>query len=130
MDKLSFSIYKGHARRSLTKVANPLAAILSSNALLSRLAVANITARKAGLSAGTLAAAEASNAILRAQSARDDLIHAAINTAKKTNNIQGVEDAFSTKVHDIILDKTLRTLGNESVLISPVESAKYLLGLH
>jgi hypothetical protein len=129
--KLALAIIDRNSKHT-TKTAMPLAALTPGQALLSRLAMSNITARKAGISAGSIGTAEVANAILRAQAAKDKATHMAINQVEKNiaGGVNPIRNALDTKIQDLILDKSLRTLGNESLLLNPLESAKYLLGIN
>jgi hypothetical protein len=108
MNKLAMSIYKKQA-----------------SLLLPKAVAAATTGRKLGLSASSLAAIETANIILRAQHAKNELIGAAL----ASGNSSGAREALGSSIHDRILDNKLSDLINNSFLMSPIESGKYLLGL-
>lgn len=140
INKIALTIY------SRTKQANlaALQAVASgSTALLPRMAASVLSARKAKLGLQGLGAAEVGNMLLKAEAAKREMLtqHAemlrrAINVAKRgeplpteLSSLKSLNEINNIKLYDIILDKKLRTLGEESVLANPVSGIKTLLGL-
>jgi hypothetical protein len=97
----------------------------TSAVLLPGLATRLAINKKLGIGASSLGAIEASNALLRAQNYRDSLIRGAL----AASDTQGAREALDTSLQDIVLDKKLSQLINDSFVMSPMESSKYLLGL-
>jgi hypothetical protein len=93
--------------------------------LLPKAVAAATTGRKLGLGASSLAAIETANVILRAQHAKNELISKALSSS----NNSAAREALESSLHDRILDNKLSDLINNSFLMSPIESGKYLLGL-
>jgi hypothetical protein len=140
INKMALAIY------NRTKQANlaALQAVASgSSALLPRMAISGIAARKGKIGLQTLGAAEVGNMLLKAEQAKRNMLidaHAKMQKAIKLTtdgkpipanlNTQSLAEINNIKLHDIILDKQLRQLGEESVLASPVSAAKTLLGIN
>lgn len=110
--KLARAIYKNHE----AKVAS---------LILPRLAAAAAANKKLGVGVGSLGAIEMSNILLRAQAGKNELLNAAL----KANDIEKAKQVLGSSVHDMIIDKKVSDLINNSFLMSPIESGKYLLGL-
>lgn len=111
--KLASAIYSKHRRDKV------------SSLLLPRLAAAAAANKKLGVGVGSLGAIEMSNMLLRAQSGKNELLRAALNSG----NIDEAKKVLGASVHDMLLDKKVSDLINNSFLMSPIESGKYLLGL-
>jgi hypothetical protein len=93
--------------------------------ILPRLAAAAAANKKLGVGVGSLGAIEMSNILLRAQAGKNELLNAAL----KANDIEKAKQVLGSSVHDMVLDKKVSDLINNSFLMSPIESGKYLLGL-
>lgn len=140
INKIALTIY------SRTKQANlaALQAVASgSTALLPRMALSGLSARKAKIGLQGLGAAEVGNMLLKAEAAKREMLTRHAEVLQKTidqvskggelpaelKSLKPLSEINNINLHDIILDKKLRTLGEESVLANPVSGIKTLLGL-